>query len=349
MPTGIPRSVSGSRRATTSQAWQLKRRPSRRSPRSCAPSSRTLGGGRARGFLWVSFRRFVPNQRKRPRLGVMEDSRLSCISFLLPNSPAESIAFFEAVASLLAQVPGTNLLPNQVIWMPTSPTSALPVTVLQSCGVRFPEVVFETKQLIEVYAGRLHLHSSTIASKIPVSSSGVNLDATPLLPVEELCSRLHGRLIRIDHTGVNIPETSLDRPSWNLLLHQLGAIAALYRYPTGMDWPFILPTTSEEFEGEIHHFVAGRGPRFELVYEQRDHPLLQFSVKTDLSQAEAELLFPEPYGGALPGLGHIFRSVHVAQPWPELSIRFDLYFRGENGVSEWESGEWLATQGGRIR
>jgi len=279
----------------------------------------------------------------------MNVSRLQRIAFLFPNTSAEASAFFEAVALLFAQVPGATAQADQVILTPTNPPMALPVTSLYSVEVGFPQIVFETEQLIDLHIGPLHLYSSIVTNQSAVPSSVATLQTNKLLSAGELYYRLHGHITQVDHTGVNIPTTALDRVGWDRLLQQLGAISALYKYP-GEDWPFILPTTQEEFQSDIQHFVAGREPKFELVYDVwASQPVLQFSVATDFTRAGVEALFPEPYGVAFPDLGDIFRTVYLAHPWPNLIIRFDLNYRSEGVVSDWDTGEWLITQGGRIR
>jgi hypothetical protein len=124
----------------------------------------------------------------------------------------------------------------------------------------------------------------------------------------------------------------------------------MYRYPTGEEWPFVLPSTTDEILGDIRDFVVGREPRFELVYDKGlAQTEWQFALWTDLTRAELELLFPEPEGITFPGLEEIFRVVPVIHPWPGLGIRFDLCYRIDDGPSDWETGEWLVTEGGRIR
>jgi hypothetical protein len=60
-------------------------------------------------------------------------------------------------------------------------------------------------------------------------------------------------------------------------------------------------------------------------------------------------MFPAPVGTALAGLEDIFRTVYVRHTWQNLEMRVDLCFRNDDGPSTWETGEWLVTEGGRIR
>ncbi|GAA4835575.1 hypothetical protein [Kitasatospora terrestris] len=78
--------------------------------------------------------------------------------------------------------------------------------------------------------------------------------------------------------------------------------------------------------------------------------LWQFALLADLTRAELERLFPEPPGDGDPELAEFFRVVPVRSPWPTgPDLRFDLYHRAEGGPSGWETGEWLVTEGGRLR
>ena len=134
-----------------------------------------------------------------------------------------------------------------------------------------------------------------------------------------------------------------------MLVGAVAGVSTTYRYPTGEDWPFVLPSTSDELADDIGAFVVGREPRFELVYDEwQTRPEWQFSLWTDLSRAELDELFPE--GLTFPGLEEIFRVVRTRHPWKGLGIRFDLSYRTEGGgPTDWDTGEWLVTAGGRIR
>ena len=173
-------------------------------------------------------------------------------------------------------------------------------------------------------------------------------DLPARLPMATISARLAGHITHIDHTGVNLPKTLVDDEHWDYLLQSLAREAALYRYPDGEPWPFIIPAGDEEFRDDIRTFAAGRFPKFELVHDGRATlPVLQFALGTDLARVELEAMLPDPYGEAFPDLGHIFRTVYVGHPWPNLLIRLDLNYVGP--VADWDTGEWLVTAGGRIR
>ncbi|MCR8632062.1 hypothetical protein [Paenibacillus radicis (ex Xue et al. 2023)] len=171
-----------------------------------------------------------------------------------------------------------------------------------------------------------------------------------VLSMEQLYKILEGRLIGMDHAGVNIPTASITPSDWTVLLSELAERANLYRYP-GEDWPFILPAEEGEFETDITNFSVKRTPKFELVHDKyTKSPIFQFALETDLSRKESEALFPDPIGFAIPGLDEIFRSLFIRHPWErEMAIRFDLYYKPASlELSDWETGEWLVMNGGRM-
>jgi hypothetical protein len=200
---------------------------------------------------------------------------------------------------------------------------------------------------VDLQLGGLHLHSIGIR---PRREAQYRAESGDLLDLPEVLDRLQGHLVRLDHTGVNIPSRLVSRSEWDALIATLAAGATMYGYPTGEDWPFILPATSEELESDITVFPLDRSPKFELVYdEDATVPGLQFDFETDLTRPELEALFPEPYGTAFPDLGAFFRTVQVAHPWSGLTIRVDLRYRDDTGAETDGLAEWIVTEGGRIR
>jgi hypothetical protein len=297
----------------------------------------------------------------------MDAQRLHRIAYLFPDAPAEARAFFDHLAQFLGQLPGATAGASGIGFAVTPPRG-LPALSMALASVAFPQVLFNTEVSIDLSLGDFALRSSAVAGgpegtpapdTRPVrhreDAVGPYVEVGPpdapsaQLALPELARRLAGHLVRLDHTGVNIPTTRVDRAGWDALLRRLGGIANVYRYPTGEDWPFILPATDAEFAGAITDFAAVREPKFELVYDSHARePVIQISVETDLPRADLEALLPAPYGIAFPDLAGFFRTVFVHHPWPGLQIRFDLYYRGDAPVDPWTSGEWLVTQGGRI-
>ncbi|MET8151554.1 hypothetical protein ACIBSW_24490 [Actinoplanes sp. NPDC049668] len=258
-------------------------------------------------------------------------TRLGEIAYRLPDSP-ESGQFLRNMRRLLADVPYACGGPaDSVVLTPPAPVAARPVTTFRSAEVPAPEVALDIGRVIAPRGGGPVPHRD-----------GVELT--------DLIQRLAGHVRRVDHTGVNLPARSVSTQEWDALVHDVASATAMYGYPTGEQWPFVLPSTTGELATDIRDFVVGREPRFELVHDSwASHPTWQFALWTTLTRTELEKLFPAPYGIALPGLEDVFRSVYLRPVWPDLELRFDLCFAIADGPSDWETGEWLVTAGGRIR
>jgi hypothetical protein len=224
----------------------------------------------------------------------------------------------------------------------------LPTTALTLAPITCPEIAFATDRPLDLALGSLHLRSdmSQAAGSVPPATPQGKQPAR--LPLSTIEARLAGHITHVDHTGVNLPTALVDCEQWENLLRVLAQTSALYRYPEGEPWPFIIPTSDDEYRDDIRAFPKGRLPKFELVRDCRASlPVLQFALGTDLSREELEARLPHPYGVAFRDLGHIFRTVYVEHPWPGLIIRLDLNYAGP--VTDWDTGEWLVTAGGRIR
>lgn len=274
--------------------------------------------------------------------------RLQRITVRFPEQTPGSDAFLAAFRALLASVPGVRSDGESLHLDPRYPTGALPTTALTLAPVATPEIALAMESPLDLTVGGIRLcreGSGEATGEMPATTEGAQLAR---LPLATITAKLAGQITHVDHSGVNLPKTLVDDARWAHLLRVLAGEAALYRYPDGEPWPFILPTSDEEFRDDIRAFAAGRYPKFELVHDGwATLPVLQFALGTALSRAALETLFPEPYGVAFPDLAHIFRTVYVEHPWPNLLIRLDLYYSGP--LTDWDTGEWLVTAGGRIR
>jgi len=271
----------------------------------------------------------------------MVQDRLAEISFVFPDSDDASRTFFSAFQQLFVALPQAEVTPDAVSLRPLNPVGALPRTCFRLAAVRLPQLVCSPAPLLDAVVGGVALGGRADAPVAGTAALG--------LPIQQVVERLRGHVTRVDHTGVNLPTTMFSSADWQAMLAQFAAHAAVYRYPDA-DWPFVLPSTADEFADDITTFVLGREPKFELVYDQwASEPIWQFALGTDLTRAELEERFPPPEGWAIPELAELFRSVTVAHPWPQLSFRLDLYYRSDGSVSDWDTGEWLVTEGGRIR
>lgn len=279
-------------------------------------------------------------------------ARLRRISYLFPTGPAEARRFFVDLQTLLEGVPGCRV-GGSGLTVPVTPGAALPGTAFVSTDTPAPAILFAADLPLALDLGGLRLYSTaTGLSPTPASEgesalpSEAGVGETAPMALADLVGRLQGHITRLDHTGVVLPGHRLPRPAWERLILGLAGVAALYRYPTGEDWPFILPTTPDEYAADITDFSTAREPKFELVYAADfAHPLIQIDLETDLAMDEIAALLPS--STALPGLEAYFRSVYLATPWPGLGLRCDLRPRSDS-PSGWDTGAWLVTEGGRI-
>lgn len=286
----------------------------------------------------------------------MTDSgRLSQFTYLFPVSSQAEQAWLASFLSILKEVPGSKAGTQQVELHPGAPSGALPVTIIKQGQGDYPQVLLETARQTELHLqiGNFYLGLGSRPESQTGQSGTQQTTATEQsarrMSMEEVAQRLQGHINGIDHTGVNLPVDKVDRPTWEKLLTNLSASAAVYRYPTGQEWPFVIPTSDAEFLDEIKQFIPGRQPCFELVYDAyTQDALLQFALLTDLTMGEAEQHFPTPFGFGIPGLEKIFRSIFVATPWQHPDVRIDIYYKNEDISNDWLTGEWLVREGGRI-
>jgi hypothetical protein len=274
--------------------------------------------------------------------------RLRRITYRFPEQAAGADEFIASLGTLLAPVPGLRTERSMIHLEPSQPAGALPATALTLAPVATPEIAFAMNRSLKLALGSLRLHSDVVGEATIGQPVIVEGDQPLRLPMATISARLAGRITHVDHTGVNLPKTVVDGGRWDDLLQTLAREAALYRYPDGEPWPFILPASDEEFRDDIRTFATGRFPKFELVHDGwATLPVLQFSLGTDLSREELEAILPDPFGIAFPDLGHIFRTAYIDHPWPNLLIRIDLNYTGP--ITDWDTGEWLVNAGGRIR
>lgn len=291
---------------------------------------------------------------------------IEAITYVFPED-GPSADFYAQLERLLFELPNANSNEDgSVIVAPSAPQNSLPVTQFkQKSGIAFPYVQIGEDKALQLRAGNFSINpkdradSPATAEPLPKTKKhdalGLYYEVqTPSmllhrLPIDELYKRLSGHLVRIDHTGLNLPSSELTKENWQTYLNTLAGQCNLYRYPSGEDWPFILPVTKGEFTSDITEFPIGREPKFELVYDTYSIvPTIQIDVETDLLRTEVENLFPEPYGVSFPELADYFRTVYVDHDWRGLSIRFDIRFKENNPSNDWNTGKWLVEDGGRI-
>jgi hypothetical protein len=292
---------------------------------------------------------------------------LEQITYTFPNNTPESRKFFTQLTELLAKIPNTEVQEGTSLsFTPQLPLGALPKTTFTHADISFPVLTLGDRQDLSLSVGNLHINP-TAAMSNQTDDKGfdqvlskqdslggyfeLRTSSTTMyrLPIDELVKRLEGHVVRIDHTGVNIPSALISNEAWKQFIHSVARHANLYKYPTTDVWPFMLPATSQEYETDITQFPVGREPKLELVYDTYSPvPTIQIDIETDLTRLEVEQLSPAPYGISFPDLADFFRTVYIHHEWPGLAIRFDIRFKsGQPG--DWETGKWLVKDGGRIQ
>ena len=277
----------------------------------------------------------------------MLGNRLNQIRYLLPQDEA-SRAWFDAIAPILGEAPQAELDRDRLVLVPDYPAQAIPATTLEFSVVDRPTVVLDTIGLFIIYMGGIRLLGWDSHDPILMPPGAPVTPPNPPIEARELAEKLRGHIVRVDHTGVELPTSRVPRPTWENLLDALGAASNLYEYPApDTEMPFVVPANADEFSRDITTFGAPRTPKFELTYGYVSSPLLQFHLDTDLDRDTLDALLPAPSGFNLPGADG-FRSVYVATPWPGATVRFDLSYWTGGALTEWDSGEWLVTEGQRL-
>jgi hypothetical protein len=173
-----------------------------------------------------------------------------------------------------------------------------------------------------------------------------------ILTIQQLFNRLDGKLINLNHVGINFGPAVLPWPVYLGFKKLIAQRCNLYKYPTGEEWPFIIPATGKEFLEDITDETIKRNPKFEFVYyKYQRKPLIQVDIETKLTKNETLKLFPSPYGVSFDGLKEFFRTVFVMTDWPGVILRLDLRFRSvSKGLAAGrDHGYWMIKKGGRIR
>lgn len=291
---------------------------------------------------------------------------LKHITYTFPNGTANSQSFFKQLTGLLSELPNASIDENGNLEIkPSKPAGALPVTIFTLSNVPFPQLNLGDNPELSTTIGNFRINPDVTIeyevdtrgfdqTQIKHDSLGayIELHAASLifyrLPLDDLIKRLKGHIVRIDHTGINIPSARISNEVWSQFIDTVVGHANLYKYPTNNVWPFILPATEDEFKTDITQFPSGREPKFELVYDTYDsNPTIQIDIETDLTRMEIEQLLPEPYGISFPEVADFFRTVYIHHEWLGMAIRFDIRFKSE-GPGDWDTGKWLVEDGGRI-
>lgn len=163
----------------------------------------------------------------------------------------------------------------------------------------------------------------------------------------QLLSRFNHHIREADHFGICLGSKLMTRTDYEDFRGSIGRVINLHRYPTGEEWPFVVPSTNTEFFNGITQTGRPRNPKFEIVYHPYHVlPEIQLDLNTNLSREEIENLLPKPYGVSFPELADIFRTVYIYTGWNGVIFRVDLGFKSNNRGSGLT--DWLIKEGSRI-
>lgn len=269
------------------------------------------------------------------------------VTYNFPNLFKTDEAFFKGLVSLLSGVRGVTISSNhkEILMIPAFPKGALPVTeFVLSNTTAFPTINLGDQPELALQVGNLRINSLSQMAPPYVPKTHQNE-----LDMQSVAEKLLGHVIRVDHTGFNLPKELLPQSEWDGFVAKVANASSLYKYPTGEPWLFILPSTTDENASDITDFSIGREPKIEMTHDEIATPAIQLDIEVGLTRQELEALFPATYAFAIEGLEDSFRSLYVSHHWTDLRIRIDMRFKREESGLDWASGEWLVTDGGRVK
>jgi len=272
--------------------------------------------------------------------------RINNIIVTFPNSSKQQQADNEKIFNLLSQLQNFKLKNQDLVSVFSGPLS--PTTILStSRDLVYPQVSFNTNDPMSLkwIANNLRF-GFNLDNKAHRNLSKSDKKSPHTVSIDELENKLSGRLVEMNHSGINFSPKFIDKSSYHEFRSNLAQRSNLYQYPTGEEWPFIIPATKEEFQSDITNELLNRNPKFEVVYSEcNKNSLIQLDFKTNLTKEEAFELFPDPYGISYDGLEDFFRTVFVKVAWGSVLLRFDIGFRKEGK----DFGYWMIKDGGRIK
>ncbi len=184
---------------------------------------------------------------------------IKAISYHLPYTNQEEKDFFTDLSRILKELPNSHTAKEHIILEPLMPKGALPVTSFVPVDTLYPQVVLDTQEIIDLEVGNLYIRSTRVKDEIRVINHRETIQKTKrkdaigeyievtsnnqkfhLLTLGELYKRLKNHIVRIDHTGINIPTKIINQKQWDTFIQQVASVSNLYRYPTGEPWLFIL-------------------------------------------------------------------------------------------------------------
>lgn len=98
-----------------------------------------------------------------------------------------------------------------------------------------------------------------------MSELNLGKEKVKFVSIEKLNKALAGKLKELNHFGINFGSRLIEKKNYVKFRAELAKRTNLYSYPTGEEWPFLIPTTKEEFENEIKDFgywIIKKGRRY---------------------------------------------------------------------------------------
>lgn len=165
----------------------------------------------------------------------------------------------------------------------------LPTTGITFADIKIPQVSFlfddETTLDIDI------INSTHVSKQSPHQYQPISIDmfTTRVAPFP---------LIRIDHTGFNLPYFDGIHPEILELRDTLRKTCLYHTFPKHLEdapWDFIIPGTQEEIsEAKPIDYTLNRTPKIEIVsFDKSSTPLIQLDIQLDGRYEDWAALFPE--------------------------------------------------------
>lgn len=122
-----------------------------------------------------------------------------------------------------------------------------------------------------------------------------NTETYSTISIDECTGRLQNtELTRLDHIGFNLPYFKNVHPDILTLRQRLATQCAYFRFPTGEEWDFIIPATTEEIPAKDIDLTKVRRPKLEIVsFDKASTPIIQIDFSVRRPFTELMQLFPE--------------------------------------------------------
>lgn len=289
--------------------------------------------------------------------------RIEKIEIRFPNFSEVNKKENELLFRILSQL--KNLRKEKEDYISNIDSNLLPRIIFKKSNINNPQISFITQEDIKDFwqmgnfllgfnlpidienenilgKGKNGVLKDEIGEYVQLPFSNVKYYAISL---EHFFEKFNGKLVNLNHVGFNFGPAILPEQEYFSFRKLISEKSNLYRYPTGEEWPFIIPSTNQEFENEITDETIMRKPKFEFAYAKyNDKPTLQLDIETSLSKEEIYNLLPYPYEVIYKELIKVTRSVYVLVDWLGVFLRVDLRFKSTSK----DFGYWMIKEGGRM-